>query len=141
MRCTDKRKTVVMHMGDRIVPFYTSVIKLVHPEETNLPAVGPQQLPPVPRDIVSALEQLQSQYRNLPERIIDRVSEESNAFLSSASAASEINRLFEQGASSDFETVVVHDRKDPRFAEAKIAEIEQLVKKERMSPLKKTTLL
>ncbi len=63
-------KTVFVHIGDRIVPFSTSMIKLVRREETKLPSAEPQRAPTVRGDINSEEEQLHSKYGNLPEPIL-----------------------------------------------------------------------
>ncbi len=82
-----------VHIRDILVLFSTSVIKVVHPEQISHPATEPRQAPPVPGDVIYELEQLQSQYGNLSEQFSDRISEETNAFLSSTSARDEIGGL------------------------------------------------
>ncbi len=118
----DNRKTVFVHSGNRIVPFSISVLKRVYPEENSTQ----QSIPP---DIITELEQIRAQYGDLPSPLANPLAEASYSILAFEVPASEISRLHEKGATLVYATIVVHNRKDPRFNNAKIAEIQELIKK------------
>ncbi len=85
----DNRKTVYVHIGNRIVSFSTSAVKIVHAEESS----STEDQNQIPADIISELEQIRAQYGDVPSTITNELAQNSNAFLSSEIAKSEIARF------------------------------------------------
>ncbi len=137
----NNRKTFFAHIRDRIIPFSTSIVKIVHPDESEAPSTGTRnnaganEAPPsqktaqVPPEIASGLNALLCEYGDIHFELGNVFDEAPNAFLISALGGAEITKFYEQSASSVFATVVVHGKKDSRFDKAKIEEIEQLIQK------------
>ncbi len=95
----------------------------------------------IPADIISELEQIRAQYGDVRSTIANELAQNSNAFLSSKIAKKRIARFRKKGASAVFATVVIQDKKDSRFDEAKIAEIRELIKKGTYEFVKEETCL
>ncbi len=86
-----------LHIGHRIVPFSTSVVKIVHPEEYEAPptasknpagtndAPPPQSTVQVPPEIALRIKRTSSEYGDLPLEPGYVCDEVSNAFLDLAS--------------------------------------------------------
>ena len=118
----DNERTVYV-MTDKIRPFSTSVVRLVS-EEAQGP-ISPSELRNIPPEINAELEELQNKFGpSLPSENATH-SFLCDAFLRDPISESAIRKFAEKGSSSAFITVIVKDKNDSRFDQAKIDEVEK----------------
>jgi len=119
----DNEKTVYV-MTDRIRPFSTRYVRLIPPEPTTLRTGEARNIPPAISEQVANLQQLgQALPTSSPAHA--RICE---AFFTSEVSHTTLESFREQGYSETFLTVIVKNKKDPRFTQAKMDEIDKLVK-------------
>ena len=121
----DNEKTVYV-MTDKIRPFSTSVVRLIPPDSPT--DITPKELSSVPPAIYKELEKMQSEIGpSVPtdKRFYDSIC---NAFFQEPFSKSTLSAFASLGACKSYITVTVKDKNDSRFTQAKMDEVEQLVK-------------
>lgn len=122
----DNNRTVHVTINNEIVPLSTSVVKRVTEEEEST------NQPPYPQNEPTNESSQESNNADDPDYdpslnlIVEKASE---TFLASSIGSKEISHFLNNGVSTVYATVVVKNKRDPRFNDAKKKELQELVNK------------